>query len=200
MKPVAQEKIRVVRRLYLVMLALSCAPTGRAGVACERIFMPEGAAPSSFAIGLPGSVNFCFDAVRGGVSYVWSGGFIDPSPARNGIGKFVDAVKLLGPIVYRETGPAPLRQADPARVPIIKFLGYTLRDDSIEFRYAVDGTTVREEVRVRTDGKALTRHFLLGGSPDATWWYVIDGKAPTPLPRHAGGACVLEIPLGKAIP
>lgn len=52
----------------------------------QRIFLPNGASPSSFAVGLPGGVNFCFDPVRGAVSYVWIGGFLDLTPARPGIG------------------------------------------------------------------------------------------------------------------
>jgi hypothetical protein len=61
--------------------------------------MPLDASPSSFAIGLPGGVNFCFDPVRGGVSYAWKGGFVDLAPARPGPGKFINPVKLLAPVV-----------------------------------------------------------------------------------------------------
>src|SRR5687767_10599532 len=126
-----------------------------AEVLVERIFMPLDASPSSFAVALPGGVNFCFDPVRGGVSYAWKGGFIDVTPARPGTGKFISPVKLLGPVVYQETGAAPLRRGDPARVPVVEFNGYTLRDDAIEFRYAVDGVLVREEIRANANRDAL---------------------------------------------
>ena len=134
--------------------AATCAPL-RAGVLIERTFMPHGAAPSSFAIGLPGGIGFCFDPVRGGLSYAWTGGFVDVTPARPGPGKFVAAVTLAGPLVYQESGVAPLRRGDPGRVPVVEFAGYTLRDDRIEFRYTLDGTPVREEITVRPDRKSV---------------------------------------------
>lgn len=173
---------------------------GRCEVQIERIFMPSNAYPSSFAIGLPGGINFCFDPVRGGVSYAWTGGFIDPSSARNGIGKFVDAVKLLGPVVYQESGRAPLRRGDTTRVPVIGFTGYTLRADAVEFRYTVDGVAVREEIRARANRAALERRLHIEGSSDAKWWYVVEGRPPVELRAEAGGVFLVEIPLAKAAP
>lgn len=172
----------------------------RGEVQIERIFMPNNAYPSSFAIGLPGGINFCFDPVRGGVSYAWTGGFIDPSSARNGIGKFVDAVKLLGPVVYQESGRAPLRRGDISRVPVIGFSGYTLRADAVEFRYTVDGVAVREEIRARANGTALERRLHIEGSSDAKWWYVVEGKPPVELRPDAGGVFLVDVPLEKAAP
>ena len=37
-------------------------------VKVERVFLPLDATPGSFAISLPGGINFCFDPTRGGVS------------------------------------------------------------------------------------------------------------------------------------
>src|SRR5687768_7645481 len=74
----------------LIALALLLATTIplRAEVQVERTFLPD-AAPSSFAIGLPGGVNFCFDPVRCSVSYAWTGDYLDLTPARPGPGKFI---------------------------------------------------------------------------------------------------------------
>ena len=184
----------------LFALTAIASSTLRAEVLIERIFMPLDASPSSFAIGLPGGVNFCFDPVRGGVSYVWKGGFLDVSPARPGPGKFISAVKLLGPVVYQESGVAPLRRGDPGHSPRVEFAGYALRDDAIEFRYVVDGTAVREEIRVRSDGTALVRRFHVEGAGDARWWHVTEGKPATELKREPNGTFFLEVPLGKAAP
>lgn len=179
------------------LLALACAASLRAEVQIERLFLPD-AAPSSFAIGLPGGVNFCFDPVRGAVSYAWTGGFLDLSPARPGPGKFIHAAKLLGPVVYQETGVAPLRRGDPARAPVVEFTGYTLRADAVEFRYTVDGLAVREEIRAAPGGAGLTRRFTIAGGSDAKWWHVVDGRPPAELKREAAGTFVLELPFGKA--
>ena len=183
--------------LRMTIAWVSLAFTLHAEVQIERIFMPLDAAPSSFAIGLPGGVSFCFDPVRGGVSYAWKGGFVDISPARPGAaGKFIQAVKLAGPVAYQESGVAPLRRGDPARPPVVEFTGYTLRDDAVEFRYTVDGTPVREEVRASRDGSALVCRFQIEGGADAKWWHVVNGRPASELKR-AAGAFVLELPLGK---
>lgn len=186
--------------LVILTLLTGTAPCTRGEVRIERIFMPLDASPSSFAIGLPGGVSFCFDPVRGGVSYVWKGGFVDLTPARPGPGKFINPVKLEGPIVYQETGSAPLRRGDPARVPVIEFSGYTLRDDAVEFRYTLDGVAVREEIRARADGAALLRRFHVGAAADAKWWHVVDGQPATELKRESAGPLVLELPLRPSAP
>jgi hypothetical protein len=175
----------------LILALLSITPIARAEVQIERGFLPD-AGPSSFAIGLPGGVNFCFDPVRGGVSYAWTGDFLDLTPMRPGTGKFIKAAKPLGPIVYREAGPSPLRRGDPSRAPVVEFTGYTVGADVIEFRYTIDGAQVREEVRARPDGRGLIRRFKFDDGGDAKWWHVIDGKPATELKREAGGAFVLE--------
>jgi len=169
--------------------------TARAEVQIDRIFMPHHASPSSFAIGLPGGVNFCWDPLRGAVSYVWKGGFIDATPARPGVGKFIEAVKLLGPIVYQEAGAVPLRRDDPAREPTVEFTGYTLKADAIEFRYTVNGLPVREEIRARADGAALVRRLQIEGGSDGRWWHVVTGRPAAELKRDPSGAFVLELPL-----
>lgn len=186
--------------LFLAGFAIAAVPATRAEVQIERIFMPLDAAPSSFAIGLPGGINVCFDPVRGAVSYVWTGGFLDITPARPGPGKFINAAKLLGSVVYRESGVAPLRRGDPARVPVVEFTGYVLHDDAVEFHYTVDGMPVREEIRARADGAALVRRLHIEGGRDAQWWQVVDGRPATPLKPEGPGELVIEIPIGKAAP
>lgn len=191
---------RFRRTVLLLMLHAGAALGTRAEVRIERIFMPLDASPSSFAIGLPGGVSFCFDPVRGGVSYVWKGGFVDLAPARPGPGKFINAVKLQGAVVYQETGSAPLRRGDPTRPPVVEFNGYTLRDDAVEFRYTLDGVAVREEIRARSDGNALVRRFHVGAAADAKWWHVVDGQPATELKRDPAGPLVLELPLRASAP
>ncbi|MGH8018195.1 MAG: DUF6797 domain-containing protein [Opitutaceae bacterium] len=163
--------------------------------------MPHGASPSSFAIGLPGGVSFCFDPLRGAVSYAWTGGFVDVTPARPGPGKFVNAVELLGPIVYQESGAAPLRHGDPARVPDVRFAGYTLHREAVEFRYTVDGTLVREEIRARSDGAGLTLRLQVETTgPGTTWWRVLESQPPAKLTRDPSGAFVIDLPFDQAAP
>lgn len=177
---------------HTATLLLALATSARAEVQIERIFLPHDASPSSFAVGLPGGVNFCFDPVRGAVSYIWTGGFLDLTPARPGPGKFISAAKLLGPVVYRESGYAPLRRGDPTRIPQVEFTGYTLKNDAVEFRYTVDGVAVREEIRARPDGSGLLCRFEIESGSDAKWWHAVDGKPAVELRRDPNGAFILE--------
>jgi len=183
--------------LAALIVGFSLAAPLRAEVQIERLFLPHDASPSSFAIGLPGGINFCFDPVRGAVSYVWTGGFLDLSPTRPGAGKFIAAAKLLGPVVYRETGYAPLRRGDPARTAVVEFTGYSLRDDAVEFRYTVDGIPVRQDIRARPDGTALVCRFHVESGTDAKWWHAVDGQPATELRREPNGTFVLELPFRK---
>ena len=180
-------------RAPLVLLLALLAPALPAEVRVERVLLPDGATPGSFAVGLPGGVNFCYDPTRGGVRYVWTGAFLDLGPARPGPGKFIAAARLLGPVVHREDGPAPLRRGRPETAPALAFTGYTLHPAAIEFRYTLDGVPVREEVSARADGRGLVRRFLPAAGGDARWWHVTEGRPPTALGRDAAGALLLEV-------
>lgn len=164
---------RLSRTTRSVAILFSClAMNARAELLVERTVMP-GAAPSSFAVGFPNGISFCYDPVRGGIDYVWRGGFIDLTSVRPGPGKLIKPVELRGSILYRENGPAPLRRGDNQRLPEIKFKGYSLQEDAITFRYTVDGTPVEEEVRLRKGGDSLIRYFRVqDAARDSRWWYL----------------------------
>ena len=172
-------------RAFLLVLVLAGLPTARAEVQIERTFLPNAHA-SSFAFGLPGGVNFCYDPVRGGVNYAWTGGFIDLTNVRP-VNKLIKAATLLGPIVYRESGPAPLRHGDALRAPVIEFKGYTLRDATVELRYTIDGLLVREEISASPDKSGLIRKFTVKKSAGEKWWYVLDGLPPALLTAESAG-------------
>lgn len=162
------------RACRTLAFALCLAGTAVAGeLRIERTLMPD-AAPSSFAVGFSNGVNFCYDVVRGGVSYVWKGDFVDLTSVRPEAGKAIRPVTLLGDIVYAEAEYFPLRTGDPQRGVACVFKGYRLKDDAIEFIYEIDGHQVREEVRSTPDGSGLVRRFQIEGetSPEVSWWYV----------------------------
>lgn len=165
------------KRIHL--LCAACALTGGTAawggpddLLIERTLMPD-AAPSSFAVGFPSGVNFCYDVVRGGLSYIWKGGFVDVTSVRPNAGKSIAPVKLLGTVVYREEGFFPLRTGDPQRGAEFVFKGYRLEGNAIAFRYEVDHRLVTEEVAPLPDGSGLERRFRIeGGAADESWWYV----------------------------
>jgi hypothetical protein len=197
--PAFPASMKMPRAVLGSALALLLLTRVHAEVLIERTWLPHDAGPSSFAIGLPGNVSFCFDPTRGGLSYAWTGGFIDITPARPGTGKLIKPVTLPGPVVYRETGASPLRR-EPTRAPTFELKGYTLHDDRVEFRYTVDGVLVHEEIVARSDASGLTRRFRMESANDAAWWYVVDGQPATELQRGTSGRFALEVPFGKASP
>lgn len=168
-------------------------------VLIERTMLPDSHA-SSFAFGLPGGISFCYDPVRGGLNYAWTGGFIDPTNVRP-VNKLIKPATLVGTVVYRETGPAPLRRGDPTREPAIVFKGYTLRPASVELRYTVDGALVIEEIRARPDRTGLTRTFRFDASAaDAAWFHVVAGHPATALTPAASGVLTLDVPFAALAP
>ena len=185
--------------LRLSIAALLFAPTAPAEVQLERTFLPDAHA-SSFAFGLPGGVNVCYDPVRGGVNYAWTGGFLDITNVRP-VNKLVKAAVPLGPIVYRETGAAPLRRGDALRPPVVEFKGYTLADATVELRYSVDGVLVRETLSALPNGAGLRRTFRVDRTgSDATWFYAIEGRPATALTRTAAGDFTLDVTFNAHAP
>ncbi|MEY2878373.1 MAG: hypothetical protein RLZZ15_753 [Verrucomicrobiota bacterium] len=189
--PRKSARATLVAFLPLAALLLA-APAARAEVLIERTMLPDAHA-SSFAFGLPGGVNFCYDPIRGGVNYAWTGDFLDLTGVRP-VNKLTTPAKPLGPIVHRETGPAPLRRGDPARAPVVEFKGYTLREASVELRYTIDGVLVRETITALPQRTGLRREFRLDpAGADAKWFYAIEGRPATPLAPDATGALVIEV-------
>ena len=171
----------------------------RAEVLIERTFLPDAHA-SSFAFGLPGGVSFCYDPIRGGVNYAWTGGFLDISNVRP-INKLVKAAVLAGPVVYRESGLSPLRRGDALRAPVVEFKGYTLRDAEVELRYTVDGVAVSETISALPNRAGLRRRFQFDRSAaDATWFYTVENRPALALTMDASGAFVLEQSFTPSVP
>lgn len=198
---------RLVRGGTVFALALTCAtlslpaqPALAPGeVQIERVMLPDARA-GSFAFGLPGGVNFCYDPTRGGVNYAWTGGFIDLTNVRP-VNKLIKPATLRGPVVYRETGPSPLRRGDAAREPVVEFKGYMLRDSVVELRYTVDGVPVTEEITALPNAAGLKRTFRFDRSgADAKWFYVVAGRPAAPLTRTAAGTFTLDVSFGQPTP
>lgn len=177
---------------FFTLASLHAQPALAPGeVLIERTVLPDAHA-SSFAFGLPGGVNFCYDPIRGGVNYAWTRGFLDLTNVRPGPGKLIKPAQLLGPIVARESGLAPLRRGDPTRIPVIVFKGYSLHAGAVELRYTLDDTLVRETITALPDATGLKRTFAFDRSgTDAKWFYVTTGQPAATLTADASGAFVL---------
>lgn len=81
----------------------------------------EGAAARTIAVGLPGGMNYCFDADQCCVQFGWAGAYLDVGPDRDGRGG--KPCKTLGKRFAVGSVGFPLREPD-GRQPAAKFVGY----------------------------------------------------------------------------
>lgn len=81
----------------------------------------EGAAARTIAVGLPGGMNYCFDAGACCVQFGWAGAYLDVGPDRDGRGG--RPCKTLGKRFGVGDVGFPLRTATGAKRPV-KFRGY----------------------------------------------------------------------------
>lgn len=113
-----------------------------------RTMMPD-AGPSAFAVRFPeDSLALCYDPVRGGINYVWFGDFnLDPTVE----GKINAPVEIAGEPFYYGTKWQPLRMTTNEEINTeYHFLGYTVLDGILVFRYIIgdrtNGLTVNESI------------------------------------------------------
>src|SRR5690554_4300524 len=101
-----------------------------------RTVMPD-AGPSSFAIRFKSAnLALCYDPVRGGINYLWKGDFnLEPTIT----GKIGQPTLIDGEPFYREKEWHPLRTSKTPDNPAYRFRGYSLKGDTLEFRYTIDG-------------------------------------------------------------
>ncbi len=131
----------------------------------------------SIAVGLPGGVNYVFDAEQCRVRFAWSGEFLDVAPVWTGRGG--GQAKGLGKRFFTAPDGHPLRIGNPDVEPQLKFLGYRLVDKFPEFSFEVNGVRVRQRVRKATAESSLEWEFALGETREPVWFLTPKGLATT---------------------
>lgn len=127
----------------------------------QRTWMPD-AHPSSFAVGFPCGLNFCFDPVRNEIAYAWEGDYVDLSPTVTG--KFPRNAVVRGDLFFEAAADAGFSSTEPGGPPARRFRGYRLEDGVPVFAYEVDGIWVRERISPDSGRRGLVRHFQIEGS------------------------------------
>ena len=127
----------------------------------------------SIAVGLPGGVNYVFDAEQCRVRYAWSGEFLDVAPVWTGRGG--GPAKVLGKRFFTAPAGHPLRIGNPDAEPQLKFLGYRLVDKFPEFSFEVNGVLVRQRVKRATAEDSLDWEFRLGETREPVWFLTPKG-------------------------
>lgn len=151
----------------------------------------------SIAVGLPGGVNYVFDAELCRVRYAWSGEFLDVSPLWTGRGG--GQAKVLGK-KFLTLATQPLRTGTGDSEPPVKFHGYRLVEKFPEFQYEVDGVPVRLRVRKGSAPESLALDFELGSTTGDVWFVLPEGggvTATSDLGKLEQGR--LRVPGGKSV-
>lgn len=125
----------------------------------QRMFVPN-AGPAAISVALPGTQNFCFDAVSCSVRFAWAGAFLDAGAHWRGNGA---AMAELGDVPWWTGETSPLRfNGEKVASGKARFLGYTLQEGIPEFHYRVDKQEIFQ--RVTAEGKGLQIAFRLPGN------------------------------------
>ncbi|MFT7639718.1 MAG: hypothetical protein ACI9G1_001456 [Pirellulaceae bacterium] len=112
-------------------------------------------------VGLPGNLNFTFDAATARLRGVWKGKFINAGPAWNGRGG--NPVTVIPESIFVTPDHFPLRIGDATAEPAVRFRGYDLVQKYPEFRYTVDGVNVRERIEV-TETELIRKYTIENAS------------------------------------
>jgi hypothetical protein len=121
-----------------------------------RVHVKDVDSGRSIAVGLPGGVNYLFDAEKLMVRFGWTGGFLNVAPDRKGRGG--GTCRILGEKFEVGATEFPLRIGNPDKNPKVRFGGYS-RLGNPAFLYEVDGAKVSQTVTGRPGAKALTYGF-----------------------------------------
>lgn len=131
----------------------------------------------SIAVGLPGGVNYVFDAEQCRVRFAWSGEFLDVAKVWTGRGGGEAAA--LGKKFFTAPEGHPLRIGNPDAEPQLKFRGYRLVDKFPEFSFEVNGVLVRQRVRKATAEDSLDWEFEVGETRETVWYMTRNGISTT---------------------
>ena len=126
----------------------------------------------SIAVGLPGGVNYLFDAEKLMIRTGWTGGFINVTRDRRGRGGGLCAI--LGEKFEAGAKESPLRFGSPDKTPQTQFLGYS-RKGNPTFLYEVDGVRIEQTATGHPEKKGLTLGFR-AEKAKRDLFYLIDSK------------------------
>jgi hypothetical protein len=119
---------------------------------------PNGTIVYGISVGLPGMINYTFDAEHVMFRTAWRGGFLDMSGDWGDRGG--NPVKVLGQRFYSQAA-VPIHIGDPDADAKRTFKGYELHDKIPTFIYTVGDVEVRERITALEGGVGIIRMFEL---------------------------------------
>jgi mono/diheme cytochrome c family protein len=152
-------------------------------VARAQVPDPGGTIVYGISVGLPGLVNYTFDAQRATLRAAWLGGFLDMTGDWDGRGG--NPVKVLGKRFYSpQTNPLRLGSPDDSTPAVFK--GYDLKDRIPTFLYSIGDVEVRERITATGEGRTATliRTFELDPAGKPVFVAVADEPTVTISPSQ----------------
>lgn len=174
------EKVSEMHRLTAILIVSTCLLTfALAGPPLVyRTILPD-TRPSSIAVGYDNGLAFVFDPVRGGISYVWTGSFLDLEPTWTG--KLIQPAKVLGKVFFRDASELPFRKGDPKLEPEFIFKGYEVGPERVTFFYQVDGSAIEQTVTpLKTEREEGLHIRFKVADPNESYWLLL---SPQPQAR-----------------
>ena len=131
----------------------------------------------SIAVGMPGTMNYCFDAKACFVRAMWSGGFVDAK--KDWAGRGGNGGNALGNVFYKndKTFPLEFSGIDATNV---RYDGYRLIKGYPTFMFTVGGTVkVMQSLEVNTSGDGVIQKFTIEGAPGTVKYKNAGGTSAT---------------------
>lgn len=135
----------------------------------------DGGPPRSISVGLPGGVNYLFDADQCYVRFGWTGMFLDVGP---NVGKTPGDrgggwCEILGDKFELGDSGFPISVGTRDANQKVEFAGYRMRGkEAPEFLITIDGKRVTQVTRPAPDGTGLQMDFEFEQDPGKVFFYV----------------------------
>ncbi|HVY71288.1 MAG TPA: hypothetical protein VHH73_15250, partial [Verrucomicrobiae bacterium] len=129
----------------------------------------------SISVGLPGGLNYLFDAQDCYVRFGWFGMFLDvgPNVGRNENDRGGGWCKILGNKFELGDSGFPISIGKPDVKQVVKFGGYRRHGKDLpQFYFTIDGNKVTQTVRPAAQGLGFQYDFEFERDPGVLYYYV----------------------------
>ena len=167
---------------------------------------PAGKIDRAINVGIPGGLNFTFDAVSCQLKYAWKGAFLDAGPAWNGRGG--NPVRAGGETLVTLKSGHAIRVGNASEAASPRFIGYRLVDDMPVFRYRMNGALVEHRINV-LDSRVTQKFLIRGATADVFYAGNAEAKFRSKTGKRDGDAIKypkadtiefeIEMPFGDSI-
>lgn len=134
----------------------------------------DGGPARSIAVGLPGGINYLFDADACYVRFGWTGMFLDvgPNVGVNEGDRGGGWSKVLGEKFELGDSGFPISVGERDAKQVVKFAGYRVRGkEAPQFFFTIDGKRVTQTIRAATTGVGLQYNFEFETAPGQVFFY-----------------------------